>query len=231
MQRFEPFLATLEMVTPVILRASLTLDAILIGENALYVGDAAAIRDVPLAKRNGVPLASQAYLDAVDMITVHKAVTMRQTEASRMPLHAIALGRRASFSGEAYKNTLNTYEGISVRRIVFAGVGDTDAIRDVLEDVRGIGTRRADGFGMISSCTVEPFDADPAIWGLVDPEGEPMRPVPLAMWANLGGTRSPVIQAVRARPFYWDVRNPAEACAVPPDMDAVRLIRMLEAAA
>lgn len=228
-----PFLATLEFRTPLILKAATTLDAILVAEMAIHLGDEAALASVPLKQTGGVYHASQIYLDAVNWrIPIAKA-NLRRNEPQHAPLPLLkgnARGNRIVTSHNHQKNTLNSYEAQVVRAAHFGGTGDVAAIRDILADIRAVGLRRADGMGMVAAVVVAALDnVDETRWGLADPAGEPMRPVPLDMWDSLGGIDDPLIQAVRYRPFYWDTRNAVVPCAVPAHNSATRLLATLSA--
>ncbi len=214
----QPFVVHITFSTPICLTIPPTLDAILAAELALHVGDARALAELPLQTTDGVYHASQLYLDAINLEHAFTKIAMRQTEPASMPITSVrgnARGDMISIAYNKYKNTLNRHRARSVMTGVFAGVGDIDEIESILTDVLAIGARRADGYGLIADRSIEPVDADPRIWGIMDSQGEPMRPVPLRTWATLGGAPDALVQMVRARPWYWDARNPAEICAVP----------------
>ncbi len=222
-----PFVVTVTLVTPLAGSVPMTLDALLAGELAQWEGDEAALTSLPLGAMDGTFQASQAYVDAVGIDMKLTKIAMRQSEPNSMPVDSIQGPIVTTYN--AAKNTLNRYNGRATYTVMFAGVGDIDAVHGILIDVQAIGLRRGDGLGLVATLTIEPVPADPTRWGLVTDEGEPMRPVPLPLWRRLGGRADVAIQQVRCRPFYWDQRNPAVACAVPVRNEIHELTRCLAA--
>jgi hypothetical protein len=174
------------------------------------------------------------YIDGVNWHVGVPKVVRRADEFHTAPLGRLEPGRGGKFAfGNERKNTMETgYRAQAVRAACFIGVGDIDAIREIIRnDVVSIGKRRADGYGMVDkqALVVEEIDTDAATWGLMDGRGEPARPVPVATWADVGGVEC-MIQAVKARPFYWSTRVPVEPCAVPAHADAHLLLQGMPSA-
>lgn len=104
-------------------------------------------------------------------------------------------------------NVMNSYALLSAPTVTWYAEGDADRISRLLVPVSFIGKRRASGFGRVSRWEIEPDDLD----GIEGPFGEPLRPVPVAMFK--GDTSHPVVDAAW-RPAYW---NPLHrtACYAP----------------
>lgn len=206
----QPFVITINFTTPLIGRP--TLDAVVAGELARWEGDEAALTSLPIKRMDGVPLASQLFVDPIALNSALTKITGFGQERQSLPLDHVEpqAGRY-----RRWPNLLNRYEAQAVVCGIWLGTGDTGRIQDVLADLRAIGTRRGDGLGLIADWTIEPADANPETWGLMDAARRPVRPVPLDLWRQLDGDPTAPIELVRARPFYWDHSNPAEVCAVP----------------
>ena len=104
-------------------------------------------------------------------------------------------------------NVMNSYALLTAPTMTWYAEGDVDHIRKLLEPVQFIGKRRASGFGRVARWEFEPDDLD----GIEGPFGEPLRPVPVAMFN--GDKSHPVVDAAW-RPAYW---NPLHrtACFAP----------------
>ncbi len=59
----EPFVITIHFTTPLIGRP--TLDAVVAGELARWEGGVAALESLPIKRTDGVPLASQLFVDSI----------------------------------------------------------------------------------------------------------------------------------------------------------------------
>ncbi len=104
-------------------------------------------------------------------------------------------------------NVLNSYALLTAPTVTWYAEGDADHIERLISPVQFIGKRRASGFGRVARWQVEPDDLD----GIEGPFGEPLRPVPVAMFK--GDTSHPIVDAAW-RPAYW---NPIHrtACYAP----------------
>ncbi len=104
-------------------------------------------------------------------------------------------------------NVMNSYAMLTAPTVTWYAEGDADRIQRLLAPVQFIGKRRASGFGRVSQWQVEADELD----GIVGPFGEPLRPVPIALFK--GDTSHPMVDAAW-RPAYW---NPLHrtACYAP----------------
>jgi len=107
----------------------------------------------------------------------------------------------------AFTNVLNAYPMLTAPALTWYVEGDADKIERLLSPVEFVGKRRASGFGQIRSWG---FDTD-ELNGIEGVFGEPLRPVPVAMFS--GDTSHPVVDAAW-RPAYWKAEHRA-ACYAP----------------
>lgn len=90
--------------------------------------------------------------------------------------------------------------------VTWYAVGDGDAVRRLLADVRSVGKKRDQGWGAIGVWTIAPWAHD---WS-VECNGRLMRGIPVSHGARDEGRLH-----CGYRPSYWDRANQAE-CYVPP---------------
>ena len=228
MTRTEPFLITFRFETPPILRGACTLDAVLGGEIARHVEiREEAIARTPLACTDRVHHGSSLLLLA-DTGATRPVSVVRKPRAALIGADPAVLkddGRRLT-EGSA-KNALKAYEACVCEGGAWLGVGRIDEIGGLLGSVLGIGKRRGSGWGMIEpgSLEIEPVHADPARWGLVSGPDDPVfatecivpcRPLPVALFARLGGDpMDAALAVVRVRQPYYDPACAPEPAVVP----------------
>jgi hypothetical protein len=92
-------------------------------------------------------------------------------------------------------------------------------VRSLLDDLKFVGKKRAQGYGEVSSIDVDVALCD----GVQDSAGYPLRPVPVALWH---GKTDAVRDAETWRPAYFDLSGRA-LCVVPGSVD--RSVGELEA--
>lgn len=97
-----------------------------------------------------------------------------------------------------------------VERMTWWAVGESDAVRRLLELVTHLGKRRAAGHGRVDAWTVEPCEPWPG-FPCLRPDGTPMRSLPLD-WPGIGPGAS--VGYGPLLPPYWDARLNIE-CAMP----------------
>ena len=104
-------------------------------------------------------------------------------------------------------NVMNSYAMLTAPTVTWYAEGDAERIGQLLAPVQFIGKRRAAGFGRVAQWQIEADDLD----GIHGPFGEPLRPVPVALFK--GDKSHPVVDAAW-RPAYW---NPLHrtACFAP----------------
>lgn len=173
----------------------------------------AAHAAVPLANTNGLFHASAAIYEPIDIGRTTFVASLRaqhdldpdlirKNKAGTGPHRSISTKRERDFG-----NVFNTYRRIAAPQIDWYAEGDADAVRDLLQDARFIGKRRASGFGEVERWALEPDELD-GITGHLD---EPLRPVPVEMFT---GDQTAIRADAAWRPAYW---NPAHRaiCFVP----------------
>jgi len=114
----------------------------------------------------------------------------------------IGLARR-----QEYGAVMRNYLQVSLDRVSWYGQGDVEKVERLISGIQFVGKRRASGFGEIASFKVEPGDLN----GLLGPFGEPLRPIPEALFK---GDTSSLRADAAWRPAYWHPENRA-ICFVP----------------
>ena len=115
----------------------------------------------------------------------------------------------------AFKPTLDAYPAFAVRRGYAFGVGDLDAVCDLLADLKAIGKKgRAAGHGKLAGIEVEAVQDAPDLLGLEDFAGDPARAIPLGTWRKVSNREPDNIQPARPHLPRW--ATPTVLCAKPP---------------
>ena len=209
----ERFTLKAELVTPAIIN-TLTLDGLLgavLFDELQDVDQAHAA--IPVRCRDGLYDASAAIAVGTIEFGKHSLIAgLRATHdldpelikqgKGGQPHRHIGLTRRSDFG-----NVMNGYQTMVAEAIQWHAEGDPEQVLELLRDVEFIGKKRTAGFGQVRGWQLIESDLD----GIADADGQPLRPVPLAMWQGDGN-------AIRAdaawRPAYWLPRHRA-VCAVP----------------
>lgn len=212
----ERFTIKADMVTPAII-STLTLDGLLgavLFDDMQDVDKAHAA--IPLRCRDGLYHASVALPVGTVELGKHWLIAgLRATHdldlniikqgTGGQPHRHIGLTRRSDFG-----NVMNGYQTIVAEAIQWHAEGDPDQVLELLQDVEFIGKKRTAGFGQVRGWQLIESDLD----GLTDVAGQPLRPVPLAMWQ---GDRNAIRADAAWRPAYWLPQHRA-ICAVPKGM-------------
>jgi hypothetical protein len=186
----------------------LTLDALLASLIFERTGDVElAHSTVPLASTEGLFHASAALLEPLGSKKVAFVANLRASHSldpdmvlknKHGAIHKqIGLTRRRDFGA-----VMNTYTAFDATEITWYAEGDGEAIERLLSGVTFIGKRRGSGYGEVSGWSVEQGDLD----GIVGPLGDPLRPVPLEMFA---GDKDALKVDAAWRPAYWHPQNRA----------------------
>lgn len=207
-------MVTARLAAPIVFGGGyLTFDALLAALIFERTGDVdAAHGGVPLARTDGLFHASAAICEAVETRRVSFVANLRADHALDPDLllknqhgkvhRKIGRTRRQEFGA-----VLNTCTAVSAPEVVWFAEGDGDAVARLLDGARFIGKRRGSGFGEVSRWSCAPGDHD----GVVGPFGDPLRPVPVDMFA--GDRTGPRVDAAW-RPAYWHPENRA-VCHAP----------------
>lgn len=213
MERLE---ITLALRTPVIPGGGyLTLDALLGSLLFERSGNVEAAHDaIPLANTDGLFHASAAVIEPCPSRRVSFVANLRADHA----LDPDLLPKKKS--GELYRKigrtrrqdfgaVMNGYRAFDAPQVTWYAEGCGEAVERLLEEARFIGKRRASGFGEVARLSVRPGDYD----GILGPFGDPLRPVPVAMFRGDAGALK--VDAAW-RPAYWLPENRAVCYAPEP---------------
>ncbi len=214
MERLE---VTAALRTPIVPGGGyLTLDALLGALLFERLGDIeAAHRAIPLASTDGLFHASAAIFGPCPSRRVHFVANLRADHALDPDLlpkngqgrvyRKIGRARRQDFGA-----VMNDYAAFDAPEATWYAEGRGEAVERLLKQAHFIGKRRASGFGEVSEWSVKPGDYD----GVTGPFGEPLRPVPVAMFRGDGS--APRVDAAW-RPAYWLPENRAVCYAPEPN--------------
>lgn len=218
------FVVRAQLAAPIIVQGWLTLDALLASQLFERTGDVAkAHADIPLTCTHGLWSGSAALFENAKPVQVQMVAGLRAQHdidpemVARVRgdvIPAIGAKRRREFG-----NILSQYQAREVRAVWWFGQGAPDAVRSLLDDLKFVGKKRAQGYGEVSGIDIEFGRCD----GLQDGAGYPLRPVPVALWH---GKKDAVRDAETWRPAYFDLSGRA-LCAVPESVD--RSVEELEA--
>lgn len=212
----ETFTITADLLTPAIIN-TLTLDGLLgaiLFEELQDVDRAHAA--IPLRCRDGLYHASMALPVGEAQGGRHGFIAgLRATHdldlaliklgAGGQPHRKIRLKRRSDFG-----NVMNGYKTLVAPALCWHAEGDPDQVLELLQEVEFIGKKRTAGFGQVRGWRL----AESALDGVADASGQPLRPVPLAMWH---GDPDAIRADAAWRPAYWLPQHRA-ICAVPKGM-------------
>lgn len=214
----ERFKLLARLITPTIRRGYLTLDALLMSqlergdvsdllhcEDGLYFASAGFAPSVGLKQRASFvaslrPERTTEWLDVIKPNTT----TPGLPSVGGSKLNDVKVGLARQREGG---NILNRYEATVAPLIEWYGIGDPQAILDVVSNIPFIGKKRTSGYGEVIEWSVEQGELD----GICGHFGEPLRPIPTERWVH-GGDWIPVEAAWKAP--YWEIRNRTK-CYVP----------------
>ena len=221
----KPFILSLTFKTPIHAgQDPILLDAIVAGA-LIEQGQIDDPSEIPFANTNGVPHASQLFLDHTSLsISSAKTRVFRDKD---IPGTAVEIGAQQKLqdnTSDIYDNIANTYRYRAANSGAFIGCGDVDEIDTLFADIPAIGKRRRDGWGLIEEYSVSEMPSNHKFWGLCDADKKPVRCVPEALWNSLALGPSRNIEFTRARPFYWDDRIDKEVCVIPEDDSLDKLV-------
>ncbi|MGI9135410.1 MAG: hypothetical protein ACR2I0_15950 [Rhodoferax sp.] len=118
------------------------------------------------------------------------------------PHRRLGLSRRSEFG-----NVMNGYRTVMATSLRWYAEGDPQGVLDLLQGIEFVGKKRTAGFGQVHRWRLTESQFD----GVMDAQGQPLRPVPLTMW---GGDANAIRADVAWRPAYWLTQHRA-LCAVP----------------
>lgn len=215
----EKIVVRAELVAPVIVQGWLTLDALLAFQLYERTGDVErAHADIPLACKHGLWSASAALFEDAKPVQVQLVAALRAQHdldpgligrGRRGVLPAVGSKRRREFG-----NILSQYPARQVSAVWWFAQGNPDTVRSLLDDVKFVGKKHAQGYGEVARIDVDVARCD----GVQDSDGYPLRPVPVALWE---GKKDAVRDAETWRPAYFDLSGRA-LCVVPESVERTR---------
>ncbi len=186
-----PFLVRFTLTEPVILNPSIALDGMLAAAIYRRTRDpTTAHLHLPLVKHGDVFAASEVHFEAPVFEHRRSYVSNAHWARFRTGDFVSARGREVTqiIARNERKPTLDSYLTLTAARAWAWGVGDIDAVRDLLGEIDAIGKKaNSTGCGSVSAITVTEVEA-PATFGLTDKTGRPSRPVPVDTWTKSGLT-------------------------------------------
>lgn len=219
----ESFSVTVDIATPIQMGAyPLHLDGLLywiLEEEFDYDRDKALkMLDTLLAKKDGVFLSSSmaAYLTRFEMVTQGDTTYSGSLDWGEYPYPLRK--KKVATSGGVYRNRIKTYNGISVPKIIFHGVGDIDKLERIFKMIPGVGMNAKRGAGEIIGFTVNREDED---YSFIDSEARLTRILPKKIYDKYGfDDKSATFENVNYQPPYSVISN-TTLCAIP-DFRVVR---------
>lgn len=227
--RFSPLMVTLTIGSSYIPpKKPPTLDALLFGALRLLHPDTENLVDlIPLQHTDGVFHASCMMCDPLfpggQVSFIQSINNERREDAIPAPLFNARLysglgvsvselrnggSQRGTFCPRVDKYPL-LHRG-SVWKVGFFGCGDAPAVESLLRYLPGIGRKARRGYGSIVDVDVDAVEEDYSLMR----DGLPMRPIPTALWHQLGGSPQATCVA-RARLSMGNPDNHEEPCVAP----------------
>ena len=233
----ENFRLTFHMRTGIILgKYPLLLDSLLAAAMYSEVGDVAqAIEKIPLDRTEGVWHGSAAEFIALrpssgggtarpitkQQVTFVSGVNPVRDHESMDGVFLYYNPSRGPYNKTGamdYKASMEQYQMWSVPRIVFYGRGDKDACRDLAEAfLPFLGKKSSQGFGEVSSVTVDAMNDDHSIVR----DGDIMRPVPVSLSDRFGNPDG-LLRHMRWRPPYFS--GETVQCVCPVEVHNVKIM-------
>lgn len=178
------FLVHAELDGPVIVKHPILLEAVL-GRVLSDRGEVFDLRRVPLAREDGVWCAAQSFL--IRPVVRCRAPFVRSMKPGVFFPREVLGGAQRVGKVETKRrdtqNLLDDHAAMVASGIVWWGRGDLAHLAEMLQDLREIGAKRAQGYGSLRRVTVTALGPRPPKFGIVH-GGAPVRPVPIAWWRS-----------------------------------------------
>jgi len=204
----EKLIITATLATPFVTGGGyMTFDAILAGTLFDQIGDVdEAHAAIPIRRTAGLYHASAARFEVLDYSAIDFVANLRANhsldpsliakKSDGRTLHkAIGMKRRRDFGA-----VMSTYSLVCADSISWFVEGDRSQIDSLISPIAFIGTRRASGFGEVSSWNIEEGTLD----GLTGSNNEPLRPIPEVMFK---GDKTTLRVDTGWKPAYWHPAN------------------------
>ena len=209
----QPFIAEIRLRTPIVWAddAPMTLDALLAASLYRLTGDLdTAHQTIPLTRSQGIWHGSSLFLvdpipSGIRFIADLSPVRGDLPDYAKPPKRILRKGGR-------FKPQLDTYPAYDCALAVLFGHGDLDRVRDLLEELPGLGKKVAQGHGGIRSVHLRPLAVDRSF---VLPDGTPARPIPVAMWSQMTGVSPGARDLGATSPPYGKLAGRSVMCEHP----------------
>jgi hypothetical protein len=206
------FVVEFDIATPVIMDRGIGLPGLLAWVIATQ-GTSDPLAHLPLLSIDDIFAGSDLFAlgDAIDFHVPY----VRSLRPMAMP-HDLALSDRRGRPMDQItlrderKNLLDFRKAASTPTLVAFGQGNLDVVRSLVSGLQNIGAKRSSGYGAISSVRVTAISQPHA--GFADRDGNPMRPVPVAIWAQMNLPPRPTRNLVARLP-RWEASH--EPCVGP----------------
>ena len=208
MKKSIPFKVTLSLATPFYLGQMLTLDALLSAAIYKKLGKYGreSIEHIPLEQVNGVFKGSSLFCHPrYKHQSIGRVMALRGSKDLNIDLFPPngRGGKNYIYVDQQrgqYKATMNMYAGIYSHEVYFWGVGDPDAVEELLSTyILGIGKRANAGAGEIMSVQCETVEDD---FSWITSRGLPARPLPIDIWNTLSDLDVPTMPMAIIVPYY-----------------------------
>lgn len=206
-----PFRLDIELATPISMHHRLTLDGLLSAAVFRQTGliAEATYPHIPLVQEHGVFRGSSLNLPTTAMpSSFGRVMSLRGPQDLSLGVFSPNVRNKRYGAVDQqrgpYKANLTRYQAISTPHAWFYGLGDPDACVFLIENfIQGLGKRANGGAGEITG--VNWFETDEDLsW--VSEKGQPARPLPKELWAEIMGTTLPVSR-LAVRPPYWQTER------------------------
>lgn len=203
-----PFKLTLSLATPFYLSQTLTLDGLLSAavfrKTGLMCQD--TVPHIPLSQHEGIFKGSSLFCHPqYRHMIVGRVMALRGKRDLSEDVFSPnkRSGKEYGYIDKQrgpYKSNLDAYPGISAEEVYFWGVGDPQAVDELLRDtIIGIGKRSNAGAGEITALVCDEIEDD---FSWVTKKGKPARPLPLSVWCSMGRETRPSVPMSVTVP-YW----------------------------
>lgn len=219
----EPLEVSANLSSPVIVSGYLTFDAVLYAALGVKydLTRKAAVDAMPIAKRDGVALASAAIHEVGANFEASFIAIFRMQDwvnsQGEIPWVSTARGggdhRAIDTERGPYQAEMGARNAIETPRILWRVLGNKDAVVDLLSVIEGVGAKTNAGYGAVSAWSVKNEGIrweDP----ITCSQGFPLRPVPVETWRAWGGKKDAPQRYVAWRAPYWATTQ--RLCVVPP---------------
>lgn len=211
-----PFLCYFTLNTPALLGRRLTLDGLLAGVLFSRLQDLdRALADIPLKQTEGVFHGSAAFLEGTSGMgnfTVGSSLQVNRLDPEMIQPNKNGKYPTVSLAHGEFRNRQSHYVSHTAKGVMFGGCGDVERVRALLQEVDGLGAKRSSGWGEVITVEVDEVDVDDPHYGLMLTDATPARPVPVDVWADIGGGDAPRGFERFAPPYIY---GDAVLCALP----------------